>query len=62
MKSFCIAFDSLFFSMPLITRDMISCQLFTQLKTQLFYMAGNHKLFKKKKKKKKKKKITTISF
>jgi len=35
---------------------MISCQLFTQLKTQLFYMAGNHKLFKKKKKKKKKKK------
>jgi len=48
--------------MPLITRDMISCQLFTQLKTQLFYMAGNHKLFKKKKKKKKKKKTKQKTF
>jgi len=30
---------------------MIFCQLFTQLKTQLFYKVGNHMLFKKKKKK-----------
>jgi type I restriction-modification system DNA methylase subunit len=29
---------------------MIFCQLFTQLKTQLFYALGNHMLFKKKRK------------
>jgi hypothetical protein len=32
---------------------MIPYQLFTQLKTQLSYVVGNHRLFEKKKKKKK---------